>query len=355
MKKEDLINRLLLQKNLTEAEFEVLIAAEINKPSELLLEASRKVTDSNYGRKIYFRGLIEMTNICKNNCYYCGIRRDNKNIHRYHMSENEILACCDIGYSIGIRTFVLQGGEDVRDTASSLSSLVSKIKSIYNDCAITLSLGEKSKKDYELLKQSGVDRYLLRHETACHDHYSMLHPNEMKLESRIRCLNDLKDLGFQVGAGFMVGTIGQSTKSLAKDLYFLQSFKPQMVGIGPFIPQVDTPFANEKQGSLNATLTMIALTRLVLPKALIPSTTALATIDERGRELGLLAGGNVLMPNLSPLEIRKDYALYDNKVTVGVDAIEGFNSLLDTLKANGFEPDLSRGDHLDYALHSGSL
>jgi len=297
-----------------------------------------------YGNRVFLRGLIEFSNYCKNNCFYCGIRGGNKKAVRYRLSQDEIMKCCANGYQLGFRTFVLQSGEDPYYTDDKMCGIISMIKEKYPDCAVTLSLGEKSEESYRRYFKAGADRYLLRHETADDEHYSRLHPSEMSLENRKKCLYTLKEIGFQVGAGFMVETPYQTFENLASDLIFLRELKPHMIGIGPFIPHRDTIFADWKTPSADLTLIMIALVRLMLPDSLMPSTTALGTVDPKGREKGLMAGANVVMPNLSPVEHRKDYAIYDNKICTGEEAAECLGCLTSRIRSVGFEPDFSRGD-----------
>nr|PZM89239.1 MAG: [FeFe] hydrogenase H-cluster radical SAM maturase HydE [[Clostridium] cellulosi] len=315
-----------------------------NDPTELFAAADA-VRQQYYGKKVYFRGLIEFSNYCKNGCYYCGIRNGNKNAVRYRLSPQEILECCEKGHKLGFRTFVLQSGEDLYYTDDIMCKIITEIKSRFPDSAVTLSIGEKSKETYERYFEAGADRYLLRHETALDDHYAKLHPKNLSLENRKQCLFNLKEIGFQVGAGFMVGSPYQTTENLAADLEFLRELQPHMVGIGPFIPHKDTIFAHEKAGSVKLTLIMLALVRLMLPQALIPATTALGTADPLGREKGLKAGANVVMPNLSPVEHRSDYALYDNKICTGEEAAECLACLSRRIASAGYEPDFSRGDH----------
>ena len=312
---------------------------------ELLFEAADRVRRSVYGNAVFIRGLIEISNYCKNNCLYCGIRRGNKNAERYRLTPEQIYACCRSGYALGFRTFVLQGGEDSYYTDEILCEIVKQIKSAYPDCAVTLSLGEKSQESYEKLYQAGADRYLLRHETANQFHYEKLHPSELRWSDRIRCLTLLKKIGYQTGAGFMVGSPYQTREYLVNDLLFLKNFQPQMVGIGPFISHKDTPFKDEQNGTLRDTLVMVALTRLLLPNALIPSTTALGTIAENGRELGIKAGANVVMPNLSPVDLRKLYTLYDGKICMDTEAAEGLQQLKKSMASIGYEIVTDRGDY----------
>ncbi len=292
-----------------------------------LFSVADAVRRDYYGDDVYIRGLIEISNYCKNNCYYCGIRRDNKNIARYRLTKSDILECCDAGYLLGFRTFVMQGGEDGGFDDKEICDIVSSIKSKYPDCAVTLSIGEKTKEAYKAYFDAGADRYLLRHETACEAHYQQLHPQSMSLKNRKECLYNLKEIGYQVGAGFMVGSPYQTIENIIADLRFLQELQPDMVGIGPFISHHDTPFKDFANGELHLTLRIIAIVRLMLPYALIPSTTALGTISNDGRELGLRAGANVVMPNLSPSSVRSLYSLYDNKKHSGSEAAESLNLL----------------------------
>ena len=309
-----------------------------------LFEKARQVAKKHYSNKIYTRGLIEISNYCKNNCYYCGIRAGNKNVSRYRITKEEILACCDKGYEIGFRTFVLQGGEDSYYDDEVVCDIVSQIKENYPDCAVTLSLGERSRTSYEKMFKAGADRYLLRHETANPEHYRVLHPQNMSYDNRMECLKNLKDIGYQVGCGIMVGSPGQTIENLVKDLRFMKMFQPHMVGIGPFLSQKDTPFANKNNGSVEQTLCLLAIIRLMLPKVLLPATTALGTAAEDGREKGILAGANVVMPNLSPENVRDKYALYDNKLATGAEAAESLRILRDKIQAIGYELTVDRGD-----------
>lgn len=298
-----------------------------------------------YGNAVYLRGLIEISNICKNDCLYCGIRRSNGAASRYRLTLEDLLACCEHGYALGFRTFVLQGGEDAFFTDEVLEEWVGAVHQRFPDCAITLSLGERSRESYARLYKAGARRYLLRHETATASHYAKLHPPEMSLAHRLQCLDDLRDLGYQTGCGIMVGSPYQTWDNLLADLRYMQRFDPQMVGIGPFIPAKDTPFADAPAGSLRDTLWLLAVVRLALPRVLLPATTALATLDPRGREAGLRAGANVLMPNLSPLSVRKKYALYDNKATLDGEAAENVAALSDWLRGIGYEAVVDRGDY----------
>ncbi|MBQ8923376.1 MAG: [Lachnospiraceae bacterium] len=317
---KNLVNRLIEYKDLSDAELKEIIETDLYDAE--LEEAADKVRRENYGDKVYIRGLIEFTNYCKNDCYYCGIRRSNKNSDRYRLSKEDILSCCENGYSLGYRTFVLQGGEDNYYTDDIICDIVSEIHSKYPDCAITLSIGEKSYESYKRYFEAGAMRYLLRHETADDEHYAKLHPEEMSIENRKRCLFDLKKIGYQVGAGMMIGSPYQTTENLISDLRFLQKLEPDMIGMGPYIIHKDTPFAEYKDGSLELSLRLLAIVRLMFPYALIPATTALGTISPNGRELGLKHGANVVMPNLSPVGTRKKYDLYDNKICTGEEAAE---------------------------------
>ncbi|MBO5743014.1 MAG: [FeFe] hydrogenase H-cluster radical SAM maturase HydE [Clostridia bacterium] len=311
-----------------------------------LYNIADKIRRENYDDKVYIRGLIEVSSYCKNNCLYCGIRVGNKNAMRYRLTQDEILSCCKVGYDLGFRTFVMQGGEDNHFTDEFMCGVIYKIKSLYPDCAITLSLGERSYESYRELKNAGADRYLLRHETANDNHYSRLHPEGMNLTDRKKCLFNLKELGYQVGSGFMVGSPYQTWETLAQDLLFLKELKPQMIGIGPFISHKDTPFKNEKSGSLYLTLKLISILRIMFPKSLIPATTALSSISPVGREMGLKAGANVVMPNLSPEDVRAKYNLYDNKAYSGSEAAESLAILKSLVENAGYRVVVDRGDAL---------
>jgi biotin synthase len=328
----------------TDAEILRLITAEDPQEMEDLFAAARTVRAEHYGNEVYFRGLIEFTNYCKNDCYYCGIRRSNTGVKRYRLSVEQILESCRVGDALGFKTFVLQGGEDPFFTDQRIVEAVGAVRQAYPDHAVTLSIGERGRKSYEAFFQAGANRYLLRHETANEAHYRAMHPADMSLKARKQCLWDLKAIGYQAGAGFMVGTPFQKPEYLLEDLRFLQELQPHMVGIGPFIPQKDTPFGEFPGGGLEQTLRMVALTRLLLPKALIPATTALGTINPLGREKGLMAGANVVMPNLSPRDVRKLYALYDNKICTGDEAAECRHCMEGRIRSFGFVPNMCRGD-----------
>ena len=317
---------------------------EIKELKKYLREKARDKADKVFGKYIFMRGLIEFTNYCKNDCIYCGIRKSNKNVERYRLNKKEILECCKIGYDIGFRTFVLQGGEDIFFNIERMSNIARAIKKEFPDCALTLSIGEKKEEYYKELKNNGANRFLLRHETADSEHYSKLHPKYMSLENRKECLRFLKKLGFQTGTGMMIGSPFQKLENIAGDLVFMQEIKPEMIGIGPFLPHKDTPFANEKIGELELTLILISILRLIFPLSLIPATTALGTIKEGGRELGILHGANVVMPNLSPMNVRKKYLLYNNKISTGTESAEGVELLRDSIDKIGYVLTGARGD-----------
>ena len=339
-----LIEKLARERHLELSEYRYLIEHRTPEAAAVLAELAVEVRKKIYGNKVFIRGLIEVSNICKNDCLYCGIRKSNRNCQRYRLGAEEILSCCREGYALGFRTFVLQGGEDGAFSDDFLCSLLRKIKTEHPDCAVTLSLGERSRESYARLREAGADRYLLRHETADAIHYGKLHPQEMSFENRMRCLRDLKELGYQVGCGFMVGSPGQSAAELAKDLQFVEQFQPDMCGIGPFIPQADTPFGKEAAGTLELTCYLLSILRLIRPNLLLPSTTALGTIHPTGREQGILAGANVVMPNLSPASVRKKYALYDNKATDGSESAQCKAALSEKMAAVGYEVVTDRGD-----------
>ncbi|MBO4395255.1 MAG: [FeFe] hydrogenase H-cluster radical SAM maturase HydE [Eubacterium sp.] len=334
--------------HITEAGLKYILVCPGADNEEYLFATARNVTERYFGRGIYLRGLIEFTNYCRNNCYYCGIRHGNGNAERYRLTEGEILSACDIGESIGFRTFVLQGGEDPYFTDDRICHIVSEIKKKHPSCAVTLSIGEKSYDSYRRFFMAGADRYLLRHETANSDHYGKLHPESMSAENRQKCLFDLKKIGFQVGCGIMVGTPHQTMEHIYEDIVFMQELKPHMIGIGPFIAHRDTPFSDEESGSVGMTLRFLAVLRLLFPKALLPATTALGTADAQGREKGILAGANVLMPNLSPVNVRGKYLLYDGKICTGDEAAECNACLRKRIENIGYHVVDSRGDHPDF-------
>ncbi len=339
-----LIDKLDRGSELSHEEYLYLIKNRELCRDELYQRASAK-RKKYFGRKIYIRGLIEFTNYCKNDCYYCGIRRSNASCERYRLSHDDIILCAEEGYRLGFRTFVLQGGEDPYYTDDILCKIVSSIKSRFPDCALTLSLGERSTESYKRLREAGADRYLLRHETSCKEHYSRLHPKEMSFENRIKCLEELKKLGYQTGAGFMVGSPFQTDEMLADELIFLKKLNPQMVGIGPFVPHSGTPFADKSAGTAEKTLFMLSLIRLTLPRVLLPATTALGTVDPTGREKGICAGANVVMPNLSPVSVRKKYMLYDNKICTGDESAQCIVCLKRRIESVGCEIVTDRGDY----------
>lgn len=330
----------------TDSEIIYLLSVEGDE-LDTLCSAAREAADSVYGKRIFARGLIEVSSYCKNDCYYCGIRRSNRLAERYRLTPDKIVSRAVYGYSIGFRTFVLQGGEDNHFTDDIICSTVYEIKERCPDSAITLSLGEKSRESYAKYRSAGADRYLLRHESADSQHYSLLHPMELSLENRMRCLRDLKELGFQTGAGFMVGSPYQTLENILTDIRFIESFKPQMVGIGPFIPHRDTPFGNMPAGSIEMTRRCLAIVRLIHPSVLLPATTALGSLMEGGREMGILAGANVVMPNLSPPVVRDKYSLYNNKLSTGVESAEGLDDLKDKFKSIGYTLSLERGDYAE--------
>lgn len=353
-----LVNKLADKQTLTLGEYEQLLnafaqllasdpaaAESLTSHAASLASAVRK---SIYGTDVYVRGLVEITNYCKNNCLYCGIRCGNAACERYRLTPEEILECCDHGYDLGLRTFVLQGGEDPYFTDAILCELIHTIKQRHPDCAVTLSLGERSRESYQRLRDAGADRYLLRHETADPAHYAQLHPHAMTLEGRMRCLQDLKAVGFQTGCGFMVGSPGQTNAVLAQDLHFIQEFRPAMCGIGPFIPHRQTPFAQEPAGSVGFTCFLLSLIRLACPGVLLPATTALNTACEHGRERGILAGANVVMPNLSPASVRGKYELYNGKRAFGAESAERLRELESRMRAIGYQTVVGRGDAHPY-------
>ena len=332
---ESQVNELMANHDLPDEALAALI--DTDEFDGLLFEAADRVRREIYGDEVYIRGLIEFSNYCKNNCYYCGIRRDNRKAERYRLTKDEILECCREGYGLGFRTFVLQGGEDPYYTDALVCDIVGAIRKAYPDCAITLSMGEKPRESYQAYFDAGANRYLLRHETADEEHYRKLHPESMSLENRKECLFNLKEIGYQVGSGFMVGSPYQTTENLVSDLRFLQELSPDMIGIGPYLTHEDTPFRDMENGSFKLSLRMVAILRLMFPYALIPSTTALGTIDPMGREMGLRAGANVVMPNLSPVSVRKLYKLYENKICTGEEAAQCIGCLERRVESAGYK------------------
>lgn len=351
---KDLILKLEKENRLTKAEWMQLIDGRTTELAEFLFERAREVRHAHYGKNVYIRGLIEFSNYCKNDCYYCGIRKSNRCLSRYRLTKEEILSCCQNGYELGFRTFVLQGGEDLWFNRERMTELIRSIRREFPDCAITLSVGEREKDEYQAYFDAGADRFLLRHETANEGHYRYLHPEELSLSHRKECLWNLRRIGYQVGSGIMVGSPAQKTEHLAEDMLFLQELQPHMVGIGPFIPHKDTPFREETAGTLELTLFLLGLVRLMLPKTLIPATTALNTIHSDGRKMGILAGANVVMPNLSPKENRKLYSLYDNKRCMGDEAAEGLALLRAEMEEIGYTVVTARGDALMQTEKEGS-
>ena len=339
-----LIHLLEEQRMLSSEDFLTLLTNLTQEDTSYLRECARAISKQQFQNRIYTRGLIEFSNYCKNDCYYCGIRKSNRDVARYRLSIEEILACCKQGHELGFRTFVLQGGEDLRFSDDDIVDMIQEMKRGFPDCAITLSIGEKSYESYQRYFNAGADRYLLRHETANEGHYQKLHPENLSLSNRKQCLQWLKEIGYQVGAGFMVGSPYQTMENLVEDLMFIKELSPEMVGIGPFLPHHETPFANREKGSMELTLTLISILRLMLPNALIPATTALGTIHPMGREEGILSGANVVMPNLSPTSVRKDYQLYDNKICTGDEAAECRFCLEKRMKKIGYELSVDRGD-----------
>jgi biotin synthase len=339
-----LIDKLALTHSLTLSEYEYLIENRTPESADRLRELAVRVRREHYGNAVYIRGLIEISNICKNDCIYCGIRCSNRDCERYRLTREQILSCCDEGYALGFRTFVMQGGEDPHFDDDLLCDIVRSIKGKYPDCAVTLSMGERSRESYEKLYAAGADRYLLHHETADAEHYSKLHPSNMSFENRMRCLRDLRDIGFQTGCGFMVGSPYQTYTHIARDLKFIEEFKPQMCGIGPFIPHKATPFASFAAGTVELTCYLLSIIRLIHPTILLPATTALGSIKEGGREKGILSGANVVMPNLSPMDNRKKYELYNNKLYSSAESAQAKAELEERIKNIGYEVVCHRGD-----------
>ena len=339
-----LVDRLEAGERLTHGEFTALINGRTPEVTAYLAEKAVEKRQAIYGNTVYIRGLIEVSNICKNDCFYCGIRAGNPHCDRYRLTDEDILSACAEGYELGFRTFVLQGGEDGHFTDERLTSLLSAIKTSHPDCAVTLSLGERSRESYQALFDAGADRYLLRHETATKSHYERLHPPALSFDNRMRCLCDLRDIGYQVGCGFMVGSPYQTSEDIARDLAFIGDFKPDMCGIGPFIPHRDTVFADFPAGTLELTCYLLSIVRLLHPPVLLPATTALGTIHPEGREQGILAGANVVMPNLSPASVRRKYMLYNDKVSDGAESAQSKAELCRRMEAIGYEVVTARGD-----------
>lgn len=345
-----LVQKLAQTHSLDLPEYEALIESRNDETARMLRGLAVQERTKIYGYDVYVRGLIEISNICRNDCLYCGIRRSNTNCERYRLSPEEIIACADEGYSLGFRTFVLQGGEDSYFSDDVLGGVIQDIKARYPECAITLSMGERSRKSYAYLKACGADRYLLRHETADREHYALLHPAGMSWDNRMNCLHELRELGYAVGCGFMVGSPFQTARNIAQDLKFIESFKPEMCGIGPFIPHKDTPFKDYPAGTLELTCYLLSIIRLIYPPVLLPATTALGTINPMGREMGIMSGANVVMPNLSPVGVRKKYELYDNKICTGEESAQCRECLSNRMRTIGYEVVTSRGDIIREAV-----
>ena len=342
---EKLIDKLHQKHTLTAEEYRSLLLCADTITNVYLQKKAQQTTIDRFGNAVFIRGLIEISNRCRNNCLYCGIRKGNTMVSRYALSRETILSCCREGHALGFRTFVLQGGEDVSQTDDWVTETVSAVRKEFPDCAITLSLGEKSKEAYQRFFEAGANRYLLRHETFNETHYQELHPSEMSRNHRLRCLEWLKEIGYQTGTGIMVGSPGQTIDHLVEDLLFIERFHPEMIGIGPFIPHAETPFANKPAGSIKLTLKLLSILRLMHPSALIPATTALASLSSDGRERGILAGANVVMPNLSPSSVREKYSLYNQKAAFGSEAAEGLKLLEEQLNKIGYTISNERGDY----------
>ena len=342
-----LIDEVRNKQDITKEQLEAILDCS-EEEEEYLYQNAREVSDSVFKKAVYLRGLIEFTNYCKNDCYYCGIRCSNRNAERYRLTKEEILNCCDTGAALGFKTFVLQGGEDPFFNDDKICDIVSSIKEKYPEYAVTLSIGEKTYESYKRFFDAGADRYLLRHETANEEHYSKLHPASLSGANRKQCLRNLKEIGFQVGCGIMVGTPYQTYEHIYEDIIFMKELQPHMIGIGPFIAHKDTPFKDQPNGSVKETLHLLALLRLIFPKVLLPATTALGTADSLGREKGILAGANVIMPNLSPVNVRSKYLLYDGKICTGEEAAECNMCMRKRIESTGYHVSDTRGDHPDF-------
>ena len=341
----ELIRKLENEHSLTVDEYKYLIDNRNEEYASLLAKKAVEIRRRIYGNDVFIRGLIEISNICKNDCYYCGIRCGNNKCERFRLTKEQILSCCENGYTLGFRTFVMQGGEDMYFSDDVMCDIISEIKTKYPDCAITLSLGERTFESYKKLFDAGADRYLLRHETADKAHYEKLHPKNLSFENRMKCLENLKKIGFQTGCGFMVGSPFQTSEHLAKDLKFVEEFKPEMCGIGPFIPHKDTVFGDCPAGTVELTCYLLSIIRIISPLILLPATTALGSIDATGREKGILAGANVVMPNLSPLDTREKYLLYNNKLSSGAESAQGKAILEEKINSVGYRIVTGRGDY----------
>lgn len=340
----ELTDKLYRERTLSPEEFLTLLSGFDETDLQYINRLAQGIARQQFGNRIFIRGLIEVGNCCRNDCYYCGIRKSNRQAERYRLDKDSIMACCHEGYQLGFRTFVLQGGEDNYLHADRLVDIIHSIRTTYPDAAITLSLGEWDRVSYQRFYDAGANRYLLRHESCNPEHYAKLHPQQMSLQNRLQCLRDLKDIGFQTGTGIMVGSPYQTLRHIVEDILFIGEFRPQMIGLGPFLPHHDTPFANYPAGSLQLTLMLLSVFRIMHPHALIPSTTALATLSPEGRTKGILAGANVVMPNLSPPIQRSKYMLYDNKASMGAEASEGIKLLQKQLEKIGYTIDKGRGD-----------
>ena len=348
-----LIDTLLREKKLSREDWISLFSGWQPEDAVYAAQAARRITEEHFGKKLYFRGIIEFTNYCRNDCYYCGLRRSSKETCRYRLTEDEILDCCRDGYEMGYRTFVLQGGEDPSDTDERICRLVARIKNDFPDTAVTLSIGEREKSSYQAMFDAGADRYLLRHETALKAHYEKLHPKEMSFEHRMECLWNLKEIGFQTGCGMMVGSPYQTAEALAEDMLFMEKFRPHMIGIGPYRRHHATPFRNFPDGSSDWTYFLLSLCRIMLPEVLLPATTALGCEAEDGRKKAILSGANVIMPNLSPRTVRKQYLLYDNKPGLDQDAAGSLSALSEMVSEIGYEMVVGRGDYGESSLRNG--
>lgn len=338
------IDKLKKEKHLSHEEWVMLLENYTSEDAAYAAEIAGELAKERFDKKIFFRGIIEFTNHCKNDCYYCGIRCSNRKVERYRLTKEEILECCADGYEHGFRTFVLQGGEDGYYTDVVLIDLIQTIHQMYPDCAITLSIGERTRESYEKLYEAGASRYLLRHETSVRSLYEKWHPARQTLENRLRCLKDLKEIGYQTGCGIMVGAPYQTVEDIACDMEMMQKFEPHMIGIGPFLPHSDTPFREEKAGNVKLTLFILSLCRIMLPNVLLPATTALGTIEEDGRQKGVLAGCNVVMPNLSPKSVRQKYLLYNNKAGIHDTAETGIKKLTAQMEKIDYQVVSARGD-----------